>query len=451
MKRTMFGVVAAVVLATGGGLAMAQEKECCAEKVGAAQAQGEQKACCAEKLAAAGAAAGQKAAGEKDCCADKVAAAGEKKDCCGGENAMAAAGGKAAGGDSCCAPTVTLSASEQAGDGPINGMCPIGKEPIVASAGTVEYRGRTIGICCPGCGEKFLGWDEQKKDRFVAAALAGREPGQPAAETVNIACPMTGRPVKASAIAEFRGKKIGFCGPGCFGTFQEASEEEKGRILLAAVQSAEQPAEAPKWNGDPYTLQNCPVGGGKLGSMGDPVVEVINGREVRFCCASCIPKFKDNAEAYFEKIDSEMIAQQEAYYPLEKCLVADHDLSEGDSPVTMVYRNRLVKLCCDGCLPEFEENAEKYIAKLDAAVVAAQKPNYPLDTCLVNGPELESMGGAIDLVMANRLVRVCCGMCIGEAYQKAPEHLRQIDKAWKESGRSPLAGARAAKTTTAGS
>lgn len=54
---------------------------------------------------------------------------------------------------------------------PVNAMCPIGKEPIVSSAGTVEYKGKTIGLCCPGCGEAFLAWDEARKDEFVALAV----------------------------------------------------------------------------------------------------------------------------------------------------------------------------------------------------------------------------------------------------------------------------------------
>ena len=57
---------------------------------------------------------------------------------------------------------------------PVNAMCPIGKEPIVPSAGTVQYKGKTIGMCCPGCGKQFLAWDEARKDEFVALAVAGR-------------------------------------------------------------------------------------------------------------------------------------------------------------------------------------------------------------------------------------------------------------------------------------
>ncbi|HHN78138.1 MAG TPA: hypothetical protein ENK11_05610, partial [Phycisphaerales bacterium] len=61
---------------------------------------------------------------------------------------------------------------------PINRMCPVGKEPIDPEAGTFMYKGRAIGICCPGCREKFMSWSEKKRDEFVALALAHKEPGE---------------------------------------------------------------------------------------------------------------------------------------------------------------------------------------------------------------------------------------------------------------------------------
>jgi hypothetical protein len=66
--------------------------------------------------------------------------------------------------------TITHAAS--ADDKPINANCPIGKEPIVPSAGTIEYEGKTIGLCCPGCGKAFLAWDENRRDAFVANVTA---------------------------------------------------------------------------------------------------------------------------------------------------------------------------------------------------------------------------------------------------------------------------------------
>ncbi|HSP42915.1 MAG TPA: hypothetical protein VLO11_08595, partial [Luteolibacter sp.] len=42
----------------------------------------------------------------------------------------------------------------------------------------------------------------------------------------------------------------------------------------------------------PYPLETCLVSGEKLGSMGEPVVIQHEGREIKFCCDSCVPKFK---------------------------------------------------------------------------------------------------------------------------------------------------------------
>ncbi len=51
-----------------------------------------------------------------------------------------------------------------------------------------------------------------------------------------------------------------------------------------------------------YPLDVCLVSGEKLGSMGDPVVIVHEGREIKFCCDKCIPKFKENPEKYLSKL-----------------------------------------------------------------------------------------------------------------------------------------------------
>ncbi len=52
-----------------------------------------------------------------------------------------------------------------------------------------------------------------------------------------------------------------------------------------------------------YPLDTCLVSGEKLGSMGEPVVIQHEGREIKFCCDSCVPKFKKDPEKYLEKLD----------------------------------------------------------------------------------------------------------------------------------------------------
>jgi YHS domain-containing protein len=52
----------------------------------------------------------------------------------------------------------------------------------------------------------------------------------------------------------------------------------------------------------PYKLKNCIVSGDKLGEMGDPVVYEYEGREIKFCCKSCIKDFKKEPAKYVKKI-----------------------------------------------------------------------------------------------------------------------------------------------------
>lgn len=52
----------------------------------------------------------------------------------------------------------------------------------------------------------------------------------------------------------------------------------------------------------PYPLDTCIVSGNRLGSMGDPIRRVHDGREVKFCCAPCVEEFEANPEAFLEKL-----------------------------------------------------------------------------------------------------------------------------------------------------
>lgn len=74
-------------------------------------------------------------------------------------------------------------------------------------------------------------------------------------------------------------------------------------LSLAAVAGAATAAEtaaAPK----PYPLTTCIISGDKLGSMGDAVVVVREGREIKFCCKGCIKDFDKNPAAYIKQIEA---------------------------------------------------------------------------------------------------------------------------------------------------
>lgn len=60
-------------------------------------------------------------------------------------------------------------------------------------------------------------------------------------------------------------------------------------------------------------------------------------------------------------------------YPLKTCIVSGEKLGEMGKPYTLVHEGREIKLCCKGCLKDFQKDPAKYLKKLDAAEKAAKK------------------------------------------------------------------------------
>lgn len=260
----------------------------------------------------------------------------------------------------------------------INKDCPVGKEPIDGET-FVTFEGHTIGFCCPGCDSQFLAWDETRRAAFVTASLSGDEPAELA----------------------------------------DQPEEEVAEWM------------------EPYTLTTCAVSGMELGSMGDPVVRAYNGREVRFCCASCIGEFESDMEASFAKVDEQIIKDQLRYYPTDMCVVSGEPLVEDgeDIATNLVVGNRLVRLCCKACKRDFVNSPEQFLKKLDEEIAAAQRTEYPLEECVVSGGALGSMGKPTEMVIAGRLVRFCCASCEPKVKANPLGFLAKIDAAWQAVGR----------------
>ncbi len=53
---------------------------------------------------------------------------------------------------------------------------------------------------------------------------------------------------------------------------------------------------------DAYPLTTCVVSGEELGGMGDPVVYDYKGTTVKFCCKNCIPKFEKEPDKFLAKL-----------------------------------------------------------------------------------------------------------------------------------------------------
>jgi YHS domain-containing protein len=194
--------------------------------------------------------------------------------------------------------------------------------------------------------------------------------------------------------------------------------------------SAQVTGKEPK--GDPYPLAECMVCGQALNAMGKPVVRSVDGREIRFCCSDCAKKFEADKAGHLARLDRRIIEQQKPHYPLKTCVVMAEDALDtpDEKTVDYVYKNRLVRFCCSECIKPFLKEPATYLAKIDAAVIAQQREAYPLDTCIVSGEKLGSMGEPVDRVYGVALVRFCCKGCI-KSYENDPSaSMAKLHKAW---------------------
>ncbi len=72
--------------------------------------------------------------------------------------------------------------------------------------------------------------------------------------------------------------------------------------LVGCDRESSSPAAVATGPVKPYPLDVCIVSGEKLGSMGDPVVMVHEGQEVKFCCDGCTGDFKKDPAKFLAKL-----------------------------------------------------------------------------------------------------------------------------------------------------
>lgn len=113
-------------------------------------------------------------------------------------------------------------------------------------------------------------------------------------------------------------------------------------------------------------------------------------------------------------------------YPLDTCIVTGKKLNSMGTAFSTSYKGRPMSFCCKSCLHKLEEKPDEYLKKLDQAIIEKQKPAYSMTTCPVTG---EKLGEGVDLVYMNRLVRFCCKDCIDTFNEDPFRYLNQMDAA----------------------
>lgn len=114
----------------------------------------------------------------------------------------------------------------------------------------------------------------------------------------------------------------------------------------------------------PYPMDTCVISGEKLGSMGDSYVLVEGDQEVQLCCKSCKKDFEKDKKANLAKIEAAWKTVKP--YPLSGCVVSDEEL-DAKQAVGAVVEGREFRFCCKSCLKDFKKDTAKFIKKFDEA------------------------------------------------------------------------------------
>jgi hypothetical protein len=178
---------------------------------------------------------------------------------------------------------------------------------------------------------------------------------------------------------------------------------------------------------DAYYLSVCAWCGGLLGSRGEAVEVTRAGRPLRFCSGPCAADFDAAGAAAFERLDARMIADQRPHYPLKVSLLTGRPL--GPAPIEFIWGNRLFMAVDEAERRRILASPAEAIRVLDRAVIAAQTPGYGMPTkCPVQGDILPN-DEVIDIVVANRMIRVCCARCARAVRARPYQYLAMVEYA----------------------
>jgi len=174
--------------------------------------------------------------------------------------------------------------------------CPVSGKPAGESHVVEAKNGDKVYFCCDNCPKAYKA-NPKKFDLQVKRQLL--ETGQ----VVQVACPVTGKPMSKDHTAEVGTTKVAFCCEKCEGKYASASDEDKLKIVFAK-------ADFDKG----FTRQTkCPVSGKPINP--EHFVEY-KGKKVYFCCPNCPAAFQKDPEAFVAKLPQ--FAKSESKKPKAK-------------------------------------------------------------------------------------------------------------------------------------
>jgi YHS domain-containing protein len=146
--------------------------------------------------------------------------------------------------------------------------CPISGKQAVAK-GKVDYKGKSVYTCCTKCPKAFAANPDKFATKANAQLVATKQ-------AVQVACPMTGKPVDPKWSVNVEGTKVSFCCKKCCAAAAKAKGAEQLTLVFANFDKG-------------FTTQTeCPIAKKAI----DPAqFSEKDGKKTYFCCEKCKAKF----------------------------------------------------------------------------------------------------------------------------------------------------------------
>jgi YHS domain-containing protein len=150
-----------------------------------------------------------------------------------------------------------------------------------------------------------------------------------------------------------------------------------------------------------------------------PVDYVTAGRLFRLDVEACKAAVDANVATMTKKIGDAVVAQQKPTYPMRISPVSGKALET--TAVDHVWGTRLVRLADAAEVALFDANPGVSMQKLDKAYIDAQLPTYAATTCPVSKEPLAGEGmDPVNHLYGTKLIRFCCSKCV-RAFEETPE------------------------------
>lgn len=230
-------------------------------------------------------------------------------------------------------------------------ICPVSGGELGSMGEPVKVKvGEQVAfLCCKGCQGKPLNVEHWKTVQANIAAAQGT-------------CPIMNKPVTADMKSTVvNGQQVFVCCPPCIAKIQADAEValKKVNSNYASYIAKQQQAKSDQLFAAAQGI--CPVSGGKLGSMGEPVKVKVGEQIAYLCCKGCQGKKID--PEHWKTVQANLAKAQGTCPVMEKPVDA--------TMKSTLVQGRKVFVCCPPCISKIEADPATFLAKLEAQIAQA--------------------------------------------------------------------------------